>query len=80
VVPHTWLPKTTSGKIARRASRQRYLDELARTRPAGAPPQTEPLAECSPIAFVAWSLGVALTIYLALALAENPSWGVYAGF
>ena len=79
-MPHMWLPKTTSGKIARQAAKQRYLDTLhpaTQKASAGPPAPPEPLALP---AFVACCLALAGVLWLALALAPNPSWGVYAGF
>jgi hypothetical protein len=31
IVPPRWLIKTSSGKIARRANRQKFLDEILNT-------------------------------------------------
>ena len=76
VVPHMWLPKTTSGKIARQAAKQRYLDAFAAPAPS---PDAEP-APLGTAAFAACCLFVAAVAWLALALAPNPSWGIYAGF
>ena len=72
VVPHMWLLKTTSGKIARRPNLERYRQELAGKQPI---PASTGLPR-----MLAWTFIVALAIYLILALQPNASWGVYAGF
>ncbi len=87
VVPHRWLVKTTSGKIARRPNLDRYREELAgksAAEPASAP-ATDAAAEtqaaaAGPLTLVAVTFVLALAFYLILALQPNASWGVYAGF
>lgn len=80
VVPHMWLVKTSSGKLARRENLERYRSEFA----APVTPEPAPEPELSPARdwaeSVAWALLIALVIYATLVLRPNPSWGIYAGF
>ena len=86
VVPHRWLVKTTSGKIARRPNLDRYRAELAGKSAAelAAEPSAKPAAgtqaAAGPLTLVAVTFVLALAFYLILALQPNASWGVYAGF
>ena len=87
VVPHMWLLKTTSGKIARQPNLDRFREQF------GTRNQEEATRECermpygavavSPLGLMAtlgWSLAVAVTIYLLTMSQTNVSWGIYAGF
>lgn len=82
VVPHMWLLKTSSGKIARAPNLERFRAEQAASGPpASAASQTR---SPGPIAITASTLFfgflVALALYAAIALEPNLSWGIYAGF
>jgi fatty-acyl-CoA synthase len=79
VVPHMWLLKTTSGKIARRPNLDRFRTELA--------PPASPLKETPETSrglalaqTLAWSLLLATALYISMALLPGLSWGIYAGF
>jgi len=78
VVPHKWLIKTTSGKIARTPNLERFRAELAPKARESAPPAE--LAKVHWATACAWGLLAGITIYLLLALQPSLSWGVYANF
>jgi acyl-CoA synthetase (AMP-forming)/AMP-acid ligase II len=71
VVPHMWLQKTTSGKIARRPNLERFR-AIGATRAPGAPPTL--------LAVVAWGALVAAAIVVMMALEASSSFGFYANF
>jgi acyl-CoA synthetase (AMP-forming)/AMP-acid ligase II len=79
VVPHMWLLKTSSGKIARQPNLQKYEHELA-----AETPEAKPAASRAGFAQVAaWAFVLSLTAYAAIVLATqgaNQSWNVYMGF
>ncbi len=77
VIPHMWLLKTTSGKIARTPNLERYRAEF-RSAPALA--QHGEAARASLLSTALASFVVALALYLYFALQVNASWGVYAKF
>jgi fatty-acyl-CoA synthase len=72
VVPHMWLQKTTSGKIARRPNLDRYRELLAtRARTAD---------RASPLEAAGWGALLAVAIVVILALEASFSWGLYSRF
>jgi fatty-acyl-CoA synthase len=79
LVPHMWLLKTSSGKIARQPNLLKYEHELAAGRP-----EARPAASRASFAQVAaWAFLLSLTAYTAILLAKqsaNQSWNVYMGF
>ena len=79
LVPHMWLLKTSSGKIARQPNLQKYEHELAAEKP-----EARPAASRAGFAQVAaWAFVLSLTAYAAILLAKqgaNRSWNVYMGF
>ena len=79
LVPHMWLLKTSSGKIARQPNLLRYERELAAEKP-----EVQPAASRAGFAQVAaWAFALSLTAYAAILLAKqgaNQSWNVYMGF
>jgi acyl-CoA synthetase (AMP-forming)/AMP-acid ligase II len=79
LVPHMWLLKTSSGKIARQPNLQKYERELAAEKP-----EVKPAASRAGFAQVAaWAFVLSLTTYAAIVLATqgtNQSWNVYMGF
>jgi acyl-CoA synthetase (AMP-forming)/AMP-acid ligase II len=79
LVPHMWLLKTSSGKIARQPNLLKYERELATGKPEVQPPATR--ANFAQIA--AWAFLLSVTAYSAILLAKqgaNQSWNVYMGF
>jgi fatty-acyl-CoA synthase len=82
VVPHLWLLKTTSGKIARAPNLERYRKEFQDRSDQSAPAPVPRVAvrRASVAATVGWSLLIAFALYLLVALQPSLSWGVYAGF
>lgn len=74
-VPHMWLLKTTSGKIARAPNLARFREEHARAEPSAAPRRGTGFW-----ASVGWGLLIGLALYVLLVLRPNASWGIYAGF
>jgi fatty-acyl-CoA synthase len=79
LVPHMWLLKTSSGKIARQPNLQKYEHELAAKTPEARP--AAPRAGFAQVA--AWAFVLSLTAYAAIVLATqsaNQSWNVYMGF
>jgi hypothetical protein len=79
LVPHMWLLKTSSGKIARRPNLQKYEHELAAQKP-----EVQPAVSRTGFAQVAaWAFVLSLTAYAAIILATlgiNKSWNVYLRF
>jgi acyl-CoA synthetase (AMP-forming)/AMP-acid ligase II len=79
LVPHMWLLKTSSGKIARQPNLQKYEREFE-----AAKPETQPAASRAGFGQVAaWAFVLSLTAYAAILLATqgaNQSWNVYMGF
>jgi len=86
VVPHMWLLKTSSGKIARQPNLEKYRDHKSKLVPihrAPAPGKLESVSPSSPLAVAAWAFAVALVFYLFMllvALSVNKSWIVYINF
>lgn len=78
VVAPGWLEKTSSGKLARGPNLERWRREEAARAPTTAP-QDGP-GEPGWLESLAWAAGTAGLLYLAVVLAPNWSWGVYAGF
>jgi fatty-acyl-CoA synthase len=73
VVPHMWLLKTSSGKIARQPNLERYIKTI-KNKSEGAASWWEPLL---------WGAGAAISLYfytLLFLLGDSKSWNVYAGF
>ncbi|MFY9687294.1 MAG: AMP-binding protein, partial [Pseudolabrys sp.] len=73
LVPHMWLLKTSSGKIARQPNLEKYEHELAAEKPEAQP--AAPHASFAQIA--AWAFVLSLTTYAAIVLAAqgaNQSW------
>ena len=77
VVPHMWLLKTTSGKIARRPNLERFRSELAPAAKAEAPAASRGL---NFVESVLWTALLAIALYIGWALQPGLSWGIYAGF
>jgi len=79
LVPHMWLLKTSSGKIARQPNLQKYEHEFATAKPeAQLAPSHAGFAQIA-----AWAFVLSLTAYAAIVLATqgiNQSWNVYLGF
>jgi acyl-CoA synthetase (AMP-forming)/AMP-acid ligase II len=75
VVPHMWLQKTSSGKIARLPNLERYRRQWGRTL-SRAPHSASPSWVESGI----WAAALAVALYLLLLLQTNRSWAIYAGF
>ena len=79
LVPHMWLLKTSSGKIARQPNLEKYEHDLAAEKP-----EVQPAASHASVAQVAaWAFVLSLTAYAAIVLAAqgaNQSWNVYLGF
>lgn len=79
LVPHMWLLKTSSGKVARQPNLQKYERELAVK-----VTDVRPIESRSGFAQVAaWAFVLGLTTYAAIILAvqgTNQSWNVYMGF
>jgi acyl-CoA synthetase (AMP-forming)/AMP-acid ligase II len=84
IVPHMWLLKTSSGKIARQPNLEKYRAEHAVLAPrkiteaAPAPIERAGLAETA-----MWSMALALSIYLYtlfFLLGDSKSWNIYARF
>jgi hypothetical protein len=78
VVPHMWLQKTTSGKIARRPNLDRFR-ELEAARAAAAPPIPD-AGMAGVLEAVAWGALAAVAILVIVALQASLSWGLYSGF
>ena len=81
LVPHMWLLKTSSGKIARQPNLEKYREEfLIETRGVAT---TSPHRSVRWPLLVGWSLLLSVTIYclvLILAQGANQSWNVYMRF
>ena len=78
IVPHLWLLKTSSGKIARRPNINKYYENLKRPRISF---KIEKLREKMLLVF--WSFTISLIIFLYLlffVLSVNDSWNIYVGF
>jgi acyl-CoA synthetase (AMP-forming)/AMP-acid ligase II len=83
IVPHMWLLKTSSGKIARAPNLEKYNTELA-AKPVPRSLSVVSRQEPASLASVcAWAALIAVMTYLYVlifVLGDNPSWNVYAGF
>jgi len=88
VVPHMWLLKTSSGKIARQPNLDRYKQELLTPKVTSSPKSlrsSEKILSRFPVLLqqFVWSLAIALAIYfflLTILIGANKSWNLYAGF
>ena len=83
LLPHMWLLKTSSGKIARQPNLEKYQREFL---PAASKAVTAAKGPQEPVnwrSLIVWSLVLASTIYAAFALfaqGVNQSWNVYMQF
>ncbi|MGE4167542.1 MAG: AMP-binding protein [Xanthobacteraceae bacterium] len=82
IVPHMWLLKTSSGKIARKPNLDKHLSEPVKEQAVLQP--TLPVERRASLLEVgAWSFVTAFAIYmyiLIFLLGDNKSWNIYAGF
>lgn len=77
IVPHMWLLKTSSGKIARKPNLEKFQRELEHVRSVGV------IRRASVFETAVWSLIIATCFYvyaLIFLLGDSKSWNVYAGF
>lgn len=83
VVPHMWLLKTSSGKIARRPNLEKYLAEFPPQDNLQLVPAAVDTSPTSWLSMVAWSFGISIAIYVSvmfLTLSKNQSWNIYMQF
>lgn len=87
VVPHMWLLKTSSGKIARQPNLDKYRREhgdAAAKRARAHPAHSDTIPAPASLATTAgWALLSALLLYLYVlifVLGDSKSWNIYAGF
>jgi acyl-CoA synthetase (AMP-forming)/AMP-acid ligase II len=74
VVPHMWLQKTSSGKIARHPNLERYQQQWGM-------PFKQPNAQRAWwVEGAFWAVALATAIYLLLLLRPSRSWAIYSGF
>lgn len=81
IVPHMWLLKTSSGKIARQPNLEKYLAEFPSQRAAADTSVISSKLDWGPM--IGWSLVLSLAIYAAVlmhSLGTNQSWNIYMGF
>jgi acyl-CoA synthetase (AMP-forming)/AMP-acid ligase II len=76
VVPHMWLLKTTSGKIARSPNLERFRQEMSETAEA----RTDEPGGFPLLSTLGWGFLLAAALYTIFLFQPNLSWGVYAGF
>lgn len=93
LVPHMWLLKTSSGKIARQPNLEKYRQELEKadllnlSTSASSSSSTlkhrKPQKEASLLSTIVWSFVFSACIYaylLVFFLSDNISWNIYAKF
>jgi acyl-CoA synthetase (AMP-forming)/AMP-acid ligase II len=81
LLPHMWLLKTSSGKIARQPNLQKYQKEFPPAASVAAATEANPHARWRSL--FAWSLLLSITIYAAILMSAqgaNQSWNVYMRF
>lgn len=86
VVPHMWLLKTSSGKIARQPNLEKFTSHKSSVASFSPPVGKQKLATVAPassIVVALWAFLFALVIYLYMgfvALSQNKSWIIYLEF
>ena len=84
VMPHMWLHKTSSGKIARGQNLARYREWRSEQQTQVCPaPRSGDGRKAGVGEVVAWGLGLAFAAYAYLLLymvGSNSGWNIYAGF